>query len=269
MDNHDQRRKYLWLSYGRALLTIGILGIITVGLYITANTVKENHSQDEFIARERREVSSVFLKNKKESIKNKIFDSSVDYISEIRSELVNDKSFFDTSDINTIKTSAVKVLPVSFNIKNLRKRSINDKNDFLTNEFLLSNNDEKVVDINPLDQILLSDKIDAGKQLNEDKPKNFLSGSPNNVNISVHNSIEDELSPNNNIELESDDKKRIKKQDIIIREDSGVYYHHRRKECLPCKIKPKYPGSKRGMCFFFKFFIIDFFLKFFVIFICV
>lgn len=256
MDNHNQRRKYLWLGYGRALLTIGILGIITVGLYITANTVKENHLKDEFIVREKREVSSDFLKNKKESIKNKIFDSSVDYKSEIRSELVNDKSFFDTSDINTIKTSADKVLPVSLNNKNLRKRSINDKNDFLTNEFLISNNDEKVVDINPLDEILLSDKIDAGKQLNEDKPKNFLSSSPNNVN----NSIEDELSPNNNIELESDDKKRIKKQDIIIREDSGVYYHHRRKECLPCKIKPKYPGSKRGMCYFnVKFFFkIDF-----------
>lgn len=240
MDNHNQRRKHLWLSYGRALLTIGILGIITVGLYITANTVKENHLNDEFIVRERREVSSDFLKNKKESIKNKkIFDSSVDYISEIRSELVNDKSLFDTSDINTIKTSDDKiVLPI------IRKRSINDKNDFLTNEFLISNNDEKVVDINPLNEILLSDKIDAGKQLDEDKPKNFLSGSPT---TNVNNSIKDELSPNNNIELESDDKKRIKKQDIIIREDSGVYYHHRRKECLPCKIKPKYPGSKRGM----------------------
>lgn len=259
MDNHNQRRKYLWLGYGRALLTIGILGIITVGLYITANTVKEKHLHDEFIAREKREVSSDFLKNKKELIKNKIFDSSVDYISEIRSELVNDKSFFDTSDINTIKTSADKVLPVSLNNKNIRKRSINDKNDFLTNEFLLSNNDEKVVDINPLDEILLSDKIDAGKQLNKDKPKNFLSGSPKNVNISVNNSIEDELSPNNNIELESDDKKRSKKQDIIIREDSGVYYHHKRKECLPCKIKPKYPGSKRGMCYFF----FNRFLKFF------
>lgn len=247
MDNHNQRRKNLWLGYGRALLTIGILGIITVGLYITANTVKENHLQDEFIVREKREISSAFLKNKKESIKNKIFDSSVDYISEIRSELVNDKSFFDTSDINTIKTSADKVLPVSLNNKNKRKRSINDKNDFLTNEFLISNNYKKVVDIKPLDE--LTDKIDAGKQLNEDKPKNFLSGSPNNVN----NSIKDELSPNNNIELESDDKKRIKKQDIIIREDSGVYYHHRRKECLPCKIKPKYPGSKRGMCVFFLF----------------
>lgn len=259
MDNHNQRRKLLWMGYGRALLTIGILGIMTVGLYITANTVKENHLHDEFNAREKREVLSDFLKNKKESIKkeNKIFDSSVDYKSEIRSELVSDKSFFDTSDINTIKTSADKVLPVSLNNKNIRKRSINDKNDFLTNEFLKSNNEEnflndvKVVDINPLDEIFLSDKIDADKQLDEDKPKNFLSGSPNNVNISVNNSIKDELSPNNNIELESDDKKRIKKQDIIIREDSGVYYHHRRKECLPCKIKPKYPGSKRGMCSFF------------------
>lgn len=239
MDNHNQRRKNLWLGYGRALLTIGILGIITVGLYIAANTVKENNLKDEFIVREKREISS-----EKESIKNKIFDSSVDYISEIRSELVNDKSFFDSSDINTIKTSADKVLPVSLNNKNIRKRSINDKPDFLTNEFLISNNYEKVVDIYPLDE--LTDKIDAGKQLNEDKPKNFLSDSPKNVN----NSIKDELSPNNNIELESDDKKRIKKQDIIIREDSGVYYHHRRKECLPCKIKPKYPGSKRGMCVF-------------------
>lgn len=248
MDTHNQRRKHLWLSYGRALLTIGILGIITVGLYVTANTVKENHKNDEFYAREKRDLNYDKVLSKKESIKKNIkFDSSLDYLSEIRSELVNDKTFYDTSDINTIKITADKVLPVS-----LRKRSINDKNYFLKNEFLLSNNDVEVVDINPLDEILLSDKIDAGKQLDEDnKPKNnFLSGSSNNVN----NSIKDELSPNNNIELESDDKKRSKKQDIIIREDSGVYYHHRRKECLPCKIKPKYAGSKRGMFSSFFFF---------------
>ncbi|KAL9706445.1 hypothetical protein quinque_009963 [Culex quinquefasciatus] len=59
-----QRRKRCWLVFGRAVLTLSVLGLITVGLYVLSNRV---HSRDpaapattesslEFNARERREV---------------------------------------------------------------------------------------------------------------------------------------------------------------------------------------------------------------------
>lgn len=55
-----QQRKRCWLVFGRALLTLSVLGLITVGLYLISQRVHDGpvvtENPEEFNARERRDL---------------------------------------------------------------------------------------------------------------------------------------------------------------------------------------------------------------------
>lgn len=86
-----QRRKQRWLQYGRALLTLSILGLITVALYAMTqtNSSKSEHSSASIIELQS-ELTMSKNSNEKKLAKRATRDDKMPKSSEIKRQSLND-----------------------------------------------------------------------------------------------------------------------------------------------------------------------------------
>lgn len=267
-----QQWKQSWLVYGRVLLTLTVLVLITVSLYFAANSFTDDGEQPihERIIRERRwssqrsvhDPTNLFMVTVQQHTATAMSSSDETKTTSLYAKRVA-RSSVDKLSIATDKSDKI-----SMSNQHDKYHSVNGSaRDATTTAAVSIDSNNSHINTNTSSQTVKGDtnptihKNDKHKKKSKRKKFQSISGIDvksvipnidNNNNSNKKNSDgevlanhistwNDQFSATDVFDSQLDQRKiRNKKDQLIIREDTGVVVVH--KVCVPCKIVPGQPS---------------------------
>lgn len=214
------RQKRLWEMYGRALVTISILGLITVALYVAAHRA---HVLSDFIAGEHDSGTRSGVSNDPSPpLDYAVKSVPIDGTRSRRSASFLTEAAAVPKDDTPRITALPKLFPLNHNVANMQK----------SRENAMKSHDSKITEDRRKDSNQWISQISSSNIKSSQIPKITESTSTNKSLLS------DGIETSDPFEA----TERRKRDQIIIREDEGIAIvgrlRHSHKNCLACVITP-------------------------------